>query len=134
MQEQQPKKEKPKLNILDAVQSPYGLISKYEATYYDNKFEYYVNPNIMDEDTFDKALHAQRYIDLLTISNLPGFQKQYEAQNTTLEQEFSRGKQLFLDELNNKMPRSELRNHTLYPLILQSVLKDIYSVHKKVSE
>ncbi len=133
MSEKQPIYEKPRLKIIDSIQSPYGLISKYEADYCNNKFVFYANPFIMEEDKPDYFAHAQKYIETHTISRLPGFQKEYIDRETTLEQELADRSSLFLSELNQKLPHTELRDHTLYPIILQSVLGDLFSTYKRLS-
>lgn len=133
MTEIEPKIEKPVLSVRDSVQSPFGLITKNDLIIYGKKYEFYVNPNIMDEEKIYDYEEANRYLDILTVSRLPGFRKQYEQKNTTVEKEISKGRAHLLESINSKMPLSDLKDHTLYPIIIQSVLKDLFSTYKTLS-
>lgn len=132
MTEKQPKVEKLVLSVRDSVQSPYGLITKNDLIIYGKKYDFYINPYIMDEEKIYDYDEANRYVDILTVSRMPGFRKQYAQNNTTVEKEIEKGRAYLLESINSKMPLSDLKDHTLYPLILQRVLKDLFVTYKKL--
>lgn len=132
MIEKKPKIEKLVLSVRESVQSPYGIITKNDLIIYGQKYEFYVNPNIMDEEKIYDYEEANRYLDILTVSRLPGFRKQYEDKNTTVEKEIEKGSAYIMESINSKMPLSDLKSHTLYPIIIQNVLRDLFKTYKKL--